>query len=115
MTQIYPTLRNMTFEEQREAGQFNKGLILEHGRWAYRLTAWTTDSLHIFEAGALIYVLTINVHMDYVALDCFIGSEIDPVDSIVLQGHYTINEALGGGWHLMSLYQLVMSLKQLFA
>lgn len=115
MTQIYPTLRNMTFEEQREAGLFNKGLILEHGRWSYRLSAWTTDSLHIFEAGTLIYVLTINLYLDYVTLNCYIGSEMDPVDSIVLQGHYAINDGLGSGWHLWSLHELLRRLKQLFA
>ena len=115
MTQIYPTIRTMTSEEQREGGLFNKGLMLEHGKWAYRLTSGTTDSQHIFEAGTLIYVLTINLHLDYVALDCYIGSETDPVDSISLQGHHTIIECLGRGWHLMSLHRLVTSLKPYFS
>ena len=115
MTQIYPTIRTMTFAEQREAGFFNKGLMLEQGSWAYRLTSGTTDSLRIFESGTLIYVLTINLHLDYVALDCYIGSETDPVDSIFLQGHHTIIESLGSGWHLMSLHRLVTSLKSYFS
>ena len=92
MTQIYPAIRQMTSEEQREGGLFNKGLILEHGNWAYRLTSGTTDSLHFFEAGTLVYVLTINLHLDYVALDCYIGSETDPVDSIFLQGQGLITD-----------------------
>ena len=115
MTEIHPTIRVMTYEEQCEAGLFNKGLMLEHGKWAYRLTSGTTDSLHVFEAGSLIYVLTINLHLDYVALDCYIGSETDPVDSIFLQGHHTIIESLGRGWHLSSLQELVGRLTQYFS
>ena len=115
MTQIYPTIRPMTSEEQHEGGLFNKGLILEHGKWAYRLTSGTNDSLHVFEAGTLIYVLTINLHLDYVSLDCYIGSETDPVDSVFLQGHHTIIECLGRGWNLMPLHRLVTSLKPYFS
>ena len=115
MTQIYPDIRAMTFEEQREAGLFNKGLILEQGERAYHLSAGTTDSLYVFEAGTLIYVLTVNLFLDYVSLDCYIGSEVDPVDSIFLQGHHTIIECLGSSWHLMSLQDLARRLQQLFA
>ena len=115
MTQIYPTIRAMTVVEQREVGFFSKGLMLKHGKWAYRLTSGTTDSIHVFEAGTLIYVLTINLHLDYVALDCYVGSETDPVDSIFLQGHHTIIECLGSSWHLMSLNDLARRLQQFFA
>jgi hypothetical protein len=115
MNQIYPTVRSMTLDEQVEAGFFNKGLILEQDNRAYRLTSGTTDSLHIFEAGVLIYVLTINLHLDYVALDWFIGSEVDPVDSIFLQGHHTIIESLGSGWNLLPLEDLAGRMVQLFA
>lgn len=114
MTQIYPTIRAMTFNEQLETGLFAKDLILEHGNWAYRLTSGTTDSLHVFEAGTLIYVLTVNLHLDYVALDCYIGSETDPVDSIFLQGHHAIIESLGSGWHLLTLNDLTRRLVQFF-
>lgn len=115
MTQIYPTIRTMTFEEQREAGLYNKGLMLEQDERIYRLTAGTTDSLYIFEAGTLIYVLTINLFLDYVALDCYIGSETDPVDSIFLQGYHAIKESLGSGWHLQPVGKLVRRLRQLYA
>jgi hypothetical protein len=115
MTQIYPIIRTMTFEEQREAGLYNKGLILKQGERIYRLTAGTMDSLYVFEAGALIYVLTINLYLDYVALDCFIGSERDPIDSIFLQGHHAIIDSLGNKWHLLSLNDLANRLRQLYA
>ena len=115
MTQIYPTIRTMTFEERSEACLFNNGLMLEQDDRIYRLSAGTTDSLYVFEAGTLIYVLTINLHLDYVALDCYIGSETDPVDSIFLQGHHTIIECLGSNWHLMSLNDLARRLQQFFA
>ena len=115
MTQIFPTIRTMSFEEQVEAGLFNKGLMLEQDKRTYRLTSGTTDSLHVFEAGTLIYVLTVNLHLDYVALDCYIGSEVDPVDSIFLQGHHTIIERLGSWWHLRPLQDLARRLQQFFA
>lgn len=89
----------MEHEEAFDYGLCSRGLMMEQGEQVYRLTAGTTDSVHVYEAGgAVIYVLTINHHLDYVALDWYQGSEDEPVDSLFLQGDYAISECIGHDW-----------------
>ncbi len=57
--------------------------MMEQDNKTYRLTAGTSNSLHVFQAGAVFNVLTIN---RLFALDYNIGSEGDPVDSVFLYG-----------------------------
>jgi len=105
----------MNFNEQAEYGLCNRGLMLEQDGRAYRLTAGSTDSLYVFRSGAVTYVLTINVNLEYVGLDFYMGSEQDPVDSIFLQGDYAISEYIGKDWHSLPLTTLATRLIQLFA
>lgn len=115
MQQIKPTIRNMTFDEQVEYGLCNRGLMLEQGSVTYRLTAGTTDSLYVFKGGVVLYVLTVNLRLDYVAVDVYMPGEPDPVDSVFLQGEWSIAEFVGGDWRSLSTNQLVTRLIQLFA
>jgi hypothetical protein len=115
MTQIYPNIRTMSFEETVEYKLCNRGLIMEPDNKAYRLTAGTTDSLHVFQAGSVFYVLTINRLLEYVALDYYIGSEVDPVDSVFLQGDYVVSDCAGRDWRSIPLMEVARRLLQLFA
>ncbi|OVE75056.1 hypothetical protein BVX95_00350 [archaeon D22] len=115
MTQIYPPIRSMTFDEQLAYGLCNKGLMMEHGEVAYRLTSGTTDSLHVYKAGGGVYVLTVNLRLDYVALDYYQGSEPEPIDSIFLQGEWAIEECLGRRWRNLSAATLASRLANQFA
>jgi hypothetical protein len=114
MTQIYPTIRTMTFEEDRDFSDFHQGLMMEHNCVSYRLTAGTKDYLHVLESGPVLYVVTLNMHMEYVSLDIYMPKEEDAIDSIFLQGEAT-REMLGHDWKSLSLTQLVTRLVRLFA
>ena len=113
MTQIYPTIRTMTWNEAHEFGHFHQGLMMEHNCVSYRLTAGTKDNLHVLESGPILYVLTLNTSLDYIGLDVYMPNEGDAIDSIFLQGD-AINECIGKDWRSLSLTQLVKRLARLF-
>ena len=115
MTQIYPTIRTMTFEEACEFGYYHQGLMLEHNCVSYRLSAGTTNNLHIFRSEVVLYVLTINTAMDYIGFDAYMGKEEDPIDSIFLQGDWAISECVGNDWRSLTLIDLTSRLISLFA
>ena len=114
MMLINPTIRTMTFNEQIEYGLCTRGLMMEHGDEVYMLSAGTTDTLHVFQAGSVLFVLTINLSLDYIVLDWFQGSEKQPIDSIFLQGD-AVTEVLGHNWHSLPLSTLSTRMIQLFA
>ena len=114
MTQIYPAIRNMSPQEAQHYKLVNPGLMLNHDTATYKLSAGTTDTIYIFKASVVIYVLTINHHLDYVGLDAFIGSEDEAIDTIFLQGS-ALQEFIGNNWHSLPLSTLATKLIQLFA
>ena len=115
MQQIKPTIRTMTFDEQVEYGLCNRGLMLEQDSVTYRLTAGTTDSLYVFKSGVVVYVLTMNLKLDYVAVDVYMPGEPDPVDSVFLQGSWAIEECLGRRWRSLSAFTMATRLINQFA
>jgi hypothetical protein len=115
MQLIQAVIRRMHFDEQVEYGLCNRGLMLEKEGRVYRLTAGTTDSIYVFKSGAVTYVLTINLNLEYVALDFYMGSEQEAIDSIFLQGDYAIAECIGNNWRSLPLTTLATRLIQLFA
>lgn len=114
MTQIYPQIRNMNPQEAQHYGHV-QGLMLNHETATYRLSAGTTDTIYVFKASVVIYVLTINHHHEYVGLDAFIGNEDEAIESIFLQGDSSIKEFIGNNWHSLPLATLATKLIQLFA
>jgi hypothetical protein len=105
----------MTRDETREFGLINQGLMIQCDTTSYRLSAGTTDTIHIFKSSIVIYVLTVNYHLDFLGLDAYIGTETEPIDSIFLQGDSSIKECLGTNWHSLPLTSLATRLIQLFA
>ena len=110
MTQIHPTIRTMTWEEAMDFGHYHQGLMMDYGCISYRLSAGTTDNIHIFKNGVALYVLTINTKLDYVDLSVYMANEQDPIDSIFLQGEWSIRECVGNDWRSLSLVSLVSRL-----
>jgi len=56
-----------------------------------RLTAGTKDNLHVLESGPVLYVVTLNLLMEYVGLDVYLPAEEDiktssnhPISPLVL-------------------------------
>jgi hypothetical protein len=115
MTQIQPTIRSMTWEEAREFGLMHQGLILEYECVSYRLSAGTSDNIHVFRSGVTLYVLTINSRLSYVGLDAYLAGNEEPVDSIFLQGEWAIEGCVGDNWRSLSLTELLSRLIQDFA
>ena len=110
MTQIFPAIRSMTFEENREVNVSSQVLMMDHDCISYRLTSSTTDNLHVFKSGVTIVVLTVNSNLDYVCMDAYIGSEPDPIDSIFVQDEAAIQEFVGVSWRNLSLDALISRL-----
>ncbi len=114
MMLINPTIRTMTFEEAREFGDYHQGLMMDHDCVSYRLSAGTKDNMHVLASGPILYVITLNMNMEYVSLDIYMPKEEEPIDSIFLQGEAT-KEMLGHDWKSLSLIQLVTRLVKLFS
>ena len=115
MTQIYPMIRNMTQEEKKTAGLIRCGFVVEHGKRIYRLSAGDTDLFRCYQKGALLCVLTVNLHLDYVAIDCYLGSATSPVNRLYLQGFPTLMECLGNDWNSLPYDELADRMLALFA
>ena len=115
MTPITPAVREMNHQEQVEYGLCTRGLMLEQGEHVYRLSAGATDTVHVYGAGGVTYVLTVNHRLTYVALDWYQGCEVEPIDSLFLQGDYAISECAGSDWRDQSGLELTRQLLQLFA
>jgi hypothetical protein len=113
MTQIFPQIRSITDEESQHYGLANPGLMLNHDTATYKLSAGTTDTIYIFKNSVVIYVLTINHHLEYCALEAFIGTEDEAIESIFLQGS-ALEECIGNNWYSLPLATLATKLIQLF-
>ena len=114
MNQIYPAIRTMTWDETIEAGLFNPGQVMDCNCVSYRLSAGTSDDIHVFKSGATIYVLAINARFDYLGLDAYMSSEEDPIDNIFLQGEWAIRECLGDRWKSLSAVTMASRLMRHF-
>lgn len=110
MNQIYPHIRSMTYEESQHYKLVNQGLMLTHETSTYKLSAGTTDTIYIFKSSVVIYVLTINHHLEYVGLDAFIGNEDEAIESIFVQGEAAIQAFVGVSWRNLSLDALISRL-----
>ena len=105
----------MSPQEAQHYKLVNSGLMLNHDTATYKLTAGTTDTIYIYKHSVVLFVLTINHHLEYLGLDAYIGTETEPVDSIFLQGDSSIKEFIGNNWHTLPLATLATKLIQLFA
>lgn len=114
MTQIFPAIRTMTFSEAADFGYIHQGLMMEHNCVSYRLSAGTKDNLHVLNDGVVIYVLTLNTSLEYVALDYYIGHQEDVIDGVMFQGA-AISEVVGQDWRSLTLVQMTRRLMELFA
>ena len=115
MTQIIPVIRTMTPTEAKHYQLQNLGLILHHNTISYRLLAGTKDHISVFKSGPVLYVLTLNLQLEYIGFDVYLGSEEEPSDSVFLQGDYALKEMVGDDWNTLSLSTLATRLQSLFA
>lgn len=115
MTQIIPVIRTMSPSEAKHYQLQNLGLILHHNTISYRLLSGTKDNITVFKSGPVIYVLTLNLQLEYIGFDVYLGSEEEPIDSLFLQGAYALKEMLGDDWRVQPLSALATRLQNLFA
>jgi hypothetical protein len=76
---IFPHKRKMTWEEQREAGLQNPGLMMEYCRLRIPLSAGYSDTVEIYRNGNSLMILTVNRQLEYVGLD-----EVDCLDGQII-------------------------------
>jgi hypothetical protein len=108
---IFPHIRKLTWEETREAGLWNPGLILEYCDLQIPLSAGYLDSVLVFLYGICLMILSVNRQLEYVGLDevgCLDGGIIG---SVFLEGSYIV-EAIGNRWLQMKPETLVKRLSE---
>jgi|SRR6185369_16599742 len=102
MQRVIPKFRLLTYQQSPETGTEVVTLILEHRGNNYHLEGATKDIIHVFTAGAAIYVLNINKAHSTIRLYAYMTPEPDPINSIFLQTHREITDALGKKWEQLS-------------
>ena len=108
---IFPTIRKMTWEETREAGLQNAGLLLEYNDLLIPLSAGYSDTVMVFLYGNSLSILSINRQLEYVDLD-----EVDCLDgqiigSVFLGGCHVV-EAIGNRYLQMNAETLIKRLSE---
>ena len=114
MQQIYPAIKSMTWKEAHNFGYCNPGQVMNCNGVNYRLGSGTSDDIHVFKSGATLYVLAINIRLDYMGFDAYMPSEEDPIDNIFLQGEWAIRECLGDRWKSLSAITMASRLMHHF-
>lgn len=111
MKRIFPTIRKMTWEETREAGLQNAGLVLEYGDLLIPLSAGYSDTVEIYRNGNSLMILTINMQLEYVALD-----EVDCLDGGIIGSVFlevsNVVESISNRWLQMNADTLVKGLSE---
>lgn len=102
MKRIFASVRLMTYDEQQQWNVHTRGLVLEHQGHSYALNAGTSDRINVFTESVCLYVLTVNMSLDYVGLDAYMAGEPDPVNTVFLHTATEITETLGKRWQQMN-------------
>lgn len=115
MTQIIPVIRTMSPSEAQRYQLQNLGLILHHNTISYRLLSEAKENVTVFKSGPVLYVLTLNLQLEYIGFDVYLGSEDEPIDSMFIQGDSALKELIGDDWNSLPLSTLATRLQSLFA
>jgi hypothetical protein len=91
---IFPHIRKMTWEETRDAGLQNPGLMMEYCRLRILLSAGYSDTVMIFLYGNSLMILTINRQLVYVGLDEVDCLDGETIGSVFLEGS-NVAESIG--------------------
>jgi hypothetical protein len=94
---IFPTIRKMTWEEQREAGLFNPGLMMEYCDLLIPLSAGYSDTVEIYRNGNSLMILTVNTDIEYVSLDEVDCLDGETIRSVFLESSHIV-EGIGNRW-----------------
>lgn len=112
MERITPVIRLLTYQHSPERGTEVVTLILEHRGNNYHLEGGTKDFIHVFTAGAAIYVLTINKAHSTIRLNSYMTPEPDPINHFVLHDNKQIREYLGNKWESMKPETITIKLME---
>jgi len=109
MKRIFPTIREMTWEETTSRNLQNPGLILEYCNLMIPLSVGHSDSIMIYRKSNSLLILIASRKLGYIGLD-----EVDCLDgniigSVFLQGHQVL-EAIGPRWLQMKPETLIKRL-----
>lgn len=110
MTQIYPQIRLLTYQETKESGLKVQALVFSHRGNNYHLEGGTSDTIYIFTESVCLYVLTINKRLGYIGLNAYMTPEPDPINSVFMQNTREIIDYLGKNWEGMKPETIVKRL-----
>jgi len=69
MKQIFPEIIFENFAEQHKAGRYNPGLVIKLDNKVYPISAGYSDSLYFWKTKNHLYVLSVNIPLNYVGLE----------------------------------------------
>ena len=110
MNKIFPTIRLMTPEETRTSQLINAVRVIEHDGTTIPISAGRSDQVHIFQDSTVVYVLSINLLMEYIGLEIFDASSGEEFDNVFLQFEWELKEYLGSKWRGMTPVAIVRKL-----
>lgn len=105
-----PTIKLHTIPQDH--GTYLNTVILDYRGNYYNLHGGTRDTIHVFTAGAAIYVLTINKALGYMGLNSYMTPEPDPINSLFLHNNQEISEHLGSKWEVLKPATIITKLIQ---
>jgi len=112
MQRVIPKIRLLTYQQSPESGTELIALILEHKDNNYHLEGGTKDTIHVFTAGAAIYVLSINKAHSSIRLYAYMTPEPDCINHFALHDHKHIREYLGNKWETMKPEAIAIKLME---
>jgi len=110
MNKIYPTIRLMTPEETRTSQLINAGSVIEHDGTTIPISAGRSDQVHIYQDSTVVYVLSINLLMEYIGLEIFDSTCGEEFDNVFLQFHWELEEYLGTKWRELTPQTIIRKL-----
>jgi hypothetical protein len=99
-----------TWEEAREAGHSNPGLVLIYGGRRYPIDSGQSDDIDVFEEGNLLYILSVNRSIGYAGLQVLDPESGKDVANVFLQNKRDIEEVLGKEWEGLSPEEMLKAL-----
>lgn len=110
MQRVKPKIRFLTYLHAPDSGTEVVALILKYRGNNYHLEGGTKDIIHVFTAGAAIYVLNINKAHSTIRLSSYMTPEPDPINHFALHNNNHIREYLGNKWENMKPESIAIKL-----
>jgi len=114
MRRVGFTIEKETYEEQREAGRYNPGLVVlfrdRTGNHRVHIGAGYSDDVEVYREGEETFILSKNWRLGYVGLEIYRGSR--HIGEMFLQNSQDIDEILGPQGLDLADYNIIKRMAQ---